>query len=56
MPISWEELKPSTRPESFTIARVLERRGGARADAWAGIERVRQTITRTMVRESQRSR
>lgn len=54
MPISWEQLKPSTGPETFTIARILAGRGGIRADAWTGIERVRQAITRTMVREAER--
>ncbi|HEU4765597.1 MAG TPA: DNA ligase D, partial [Candidatus Eisenbacteria bacterium] len=52
MPISWEELTAALRPGTFSVPRLLERRGAARADAWDGIGRVRQTITRTILREA----
>jgi len=54
MPLSWDQLTPATRPEAFAMARLLNRRRRARADAWAGIEGVRQTITKALVREAQR--
>jgi len=52
MPLAWDELTTSLRPDSFSIPRLLERRRGSRADAWDGIGRVRQTITRTVLREA----
>ncbi|HET7497238.1 MAG TPA: DNA ligase D, partial [Candidatus Eisenbacteria bacterium] len=52
MPISWEELTAALRPGTFSIPRLLDRRGAARADAWDGMARVRQTITRTILREA----
>lgn len=51
MPLAWDQLTASTRPESFSIPRLLEARR-RRADAWAGIARVRQTITQAILRRA----
>ncbi|MGE5179891.1 MAG: DNA ligase D [Bacteroidota bacterium] len=55
MPVSWDEVTPSMRPATFSIRRVLESAGRPRADVWTAIERTRQALTRSILREASRA-
>ena len=52
MPLPWDELTTATRPEAFTVARVLRERGERRADAWKKITSARQTVTASVIRSA----
>jgi bifunctional non-homologous end joining protein LigD len=45
-PLHWDELKPETPPETYTVASMHERLGGP--DPWQGFRASRQSITRAM--------
>lgn len=47
-PVAWSELTPRLAPERMTVATVPKRL--ARADPWAEMERVTQTITASVLR------
>jgi bifunctional non-homologous end joining protein LigD len=44
-PLSWSEVEEGVRPEGFTVATVPGRLGALQADPWAGIDKLRQTVT-----------
>jgi bifunctional non-homologous end joining protein LigD len=52
-PVAWSELTSSLAPGRLTVATVPKRLHGS--DPWAGMERVTQTITATMLREIARN-
>ncbi len=45
MPVTWDELRAETPPETFTVRTALARVGAAEVDPWAGFFEVRQSIT-----------
>jgi bifunctional non-homologous end joining protein LigD len=47
MPITWDEVKTSLRPDGFTVG-GLERRLARAGDPWSDIDRARRRITRAM--------
>ncbi len=51
MPLSWKELPRVKAPNQFVLADVPKRFKSLSKDPWAGIERVRQTITASMARQ-----
>ncbi len=50
VPISWEELGPKLRSDEFTIADVPARLAKLKKDPWAEIGKVRQSITKAMIK------
>ncbi|HEX8245830.1 MAG TPA: DNA ligase D [Longimicrobium sp.] len=48
VPLSWEELSPKIRSDSFTPAAVIERLKKLTRDPWEDFYRTRQTITKQM--------
>jgi bifunctional non-homologous end joining protein LigD len=44
-PISWEELRPALRPETFTVRSLPARLRRLRADPWKGYWSARQSLT-----------
>jgi len=49
VPISWEELTPKIRPDTFNINNLPERLKKLRKDPWEGIESTKQSITKSML-------
>jgi bifunctional non-homologous end joining protein LigD len=45
MPIAWAELRPSLRPERFTVMSAKSDLAGRRTDPWKGYWRAKQRIT-----------
>ena len=45
MPITWEELTESLRPDQYTLANIDERLKRLKKDPWAGYFEVRQRLT-----------
>ena len=45
VPIAWDELSARLNPSRFTIASVLRRLAGERADPWSGYWKARQQVT-----------
>jgi len=50
VPVAWEELKPSLKPESFTILTIGKRLAKLKGDPWAGYWKCRQRLTRQLLR------
>jgi bifunctional non-homologous end joining protein LigD len=48
VPLAWEELIPSLRPDQFTIASVPARLAKLKKDPWAALPKTKQTITKAM--------
>jgi bifunctional non-homologous end joining protein LigD len=48
VPIAWEELSASLKPDAFRIDNVLERLGALKKDPWEDYFTVRQSITKPM--------
>jgi bifunctional non-homologous end joining protein LigD len=44
-PLFWEEVERAVRPETFTVATVPARLEGLKSDPWAGIGKLRQSIS-----------
>lgn len=44
VPVAWEELGPSLKPDQYDVTNLGERLGTLKADPWAGIEAVRQGL------------
>jgi bifunctional non-homologous end joining protein LigD len=49
VPVTWNELKPSLDPASFTIATVPRRLAKLRRDPWADYHAAKQKLTRQML-------
>jgi len=54
MPVRWDELSPSQRPDRFTIPKILRTR--TTTDAWSDIDGTKQTLSRGHLRVLRRSR
>jgi bifunctional non-homologous end joining protein LigD len=50
-PITWDELDDGARSDSFTVKTVGKRLASLRRDPWAGIDKTRQTLTKSMRRD-----
>jgi len=50
-PIAWDELTPAIPPNTFTVHNIAERLSALRADPWAEIAKVRQSLTPTMLKK-----
>ncbi len=44
-PLFWDEVEAGTRPEGFTVATVPTRLAAIKADPWAEIGKLRQSIS-----------
>jgi bifunctional non-homologous end joining protein LigD len=44
-PLAWDELGPKIRGDYYTVANLPSRLAKLRSDPWAGIDKVRQSIT-----------
>lgn len=51
VPVSWDELKPSIRSDSFTVRSLPSRLARLKEDPWAGIGSVRQSLTVAMKKQ-----
>jgi bifunctional non-homologous end joining protein LigD len=49
MPLTWEELRVSLDPRSFTVLTVPKRLGRLKSDPWAGYWKCRQRLTAQLV-------
>jgi bifunctional non-homologous end joining protein LigD len=49
VPLAWDELKPRTTPDQFTIQTVPRRLQSLKTDPWTGISTVRQSLTRKAI-------
>jgi bifunctional non-homologous end joining protein LigD len=50
VPLSWEELGPSLKPESFTVRTLHRRLARLGGDPWAGYWKSRQSLTQRMMK------
>jgi bifunctional non-homologous end joining protein LigD len=50
MPITWDELSPKLRSDSFTVSNVMARLNKLRKDPWADIANTKQSVTKAMVK------
>jgi bifunctional non-homologous end joining protein LigD len=50
VPVTWEELRVSLDPQSFTILTVPKRLARLKADPWAGYWKCRQKLTAQLLR------
>jgi bifunctional non-homologous end joining protein LigD len=48
VPVAWRELGPRLRPAALTVRTVSERLARLRADPWADVTAMRQSITASM--------
>jgi len=48
LPVAWRDLASRLRPASFTVRTVAERLARQRADPWAGVPGMRQSISASM--------
>jgi bifunctional non-homologous end joining protein LigD len=49
-PISWEEVEKGVRPDRFTVETVPERLAALKSDPWAGMGKLRQSISAAVKR------
>lgn len=54
-PLPWEDVTSRTRPDSFTVERVLEPNRAPLEDAWKRLGSIRQTITAGIIKKATRS-
>ena len=50
-PLFWEEVEKGVRPEGFTVATVPQRLAALKADPWAEIGKLRQSISAAVRRQ-----
>jgi bifunctional non-homologous end joining protein LigD len=55
LPIEWSELKPSVKPNAFTLRAVASRLANARSDPWTRLASLRQTLSASLLKEVERS-
>jgi bifunctional non-homologous end joining protein LigD len=55
VPLTWEELRVSTDPNSFTVVTVPNRLAKLRTDPWAGYWKCRQKLTAQLLRVASRA-
>jgi bifunctional non-homologous end joining protein LigD len=53
VPITWDELSSKLKSDHFTMANVPPRLAKLKKDPWAGIEKVKQSITASMLKRLQ---
>jgi bifunctional non-homologous end joining protein LigD len=51
VPISWDELAPKLRSDSYTVKNISQRLRKMKEDPWGGYDQLKQIITKTMKRE-----
>ena len=49
-PLTWEELSDEIRSDRFNVTNLAERLASLKRDPWAGIAKVRQSLTRPLAR------
>ena len=55
VPLTWEELRVSTDPNSFSVVTVRKRLAKLKADPWAGYWKCRQKLTAQLLRVASRA-
>ena len=55
VPLTWEELRVSTDPNSFSVVTVRKRLAKLKADPWAGYWKCRQKLTAQLLRVANRT-
>jgi bifunctional non-homologous end joining protein LigD len=51
VPISWNELSPKLKSDQFTVENLFSRLDRLKSDPWAEIANVKQSITKSMMKE-----
>lgn len=51
LPVSWDEVKPSLRPDQYTIKTAPQRLASLKSDPWKGYFEVKQSLKRAVLRE-----
>jgi bifunctional non-homologous end joining protein LigD len=56
VPLTWEELRVSTDPNSFSVVTVPKRLAKLKTDPWAGYWKCRQNVTAQLLAGFRRPR
>lgn len=49
--VSWDEIRPELKPDQYTIQNIFRRLSSLRSDPWEGYFDIRQSLTKSMLRD-----